>query len=164
MRAGAERLVLDAVLSHNPQAVVSMASAVEMQALVAALPLLNTAEGKVHHLQHRIGSHAPMATSIRKLIVAEQLSEIMIIDAAGEGEGQGLNPALLQAVEAQTSLPLLPFGDLAQVDHNLPLLSRPQLAGVVVGNALNYREHAIGQLKSRLTDQPLRPHRLDVSV
>jgi ABC-type Fe3+-siderophore transport system permease subunit len=38
------------------------------------------------------------------------------------------------------------------------------LAGVVVGNALNYREHAIGQLKAALTDQRLRLHRQRRSV
>ena len=164
VRAGAERLVLDAVLSHNPQAVGYMANAVGVQALVAALPLLQTTEGKVHHLQHRLGSHAPLATSIRKLIAAEQVSEVLVINAAGEGEGQGFNPVLLEAVEAQTDLPLLAFGGLDRAEQMRPLLSRPQLAVVVVGNALNYREHAIGQLKASLTDQPLRPHRQRCSV
>jgi imidazole glycerol phosphate synthase subunit HisF len=88
----------------------------------------------------------------------------LVINAAGEGEGQGFNPVLLEAVEAQTDLPLLAFGGLALAEQMRPLLSRPQLAGVVVGNALNYREHGIGQLKASLTDQPLRPHRQRCSV
>jgi len=164
VRAGAERLVLDAVLSHNPEAVGAMASAVGVQALVAALPLLQSAAGEVLHLQHRTGAQGALAAPIRELITSEQLSEVLVIDAAGEGEGQGFNPALLQAVEAHTGLPLLAFGGLARPEQILPLLSRPQLAGVVVGNALNYREHAIGHLKAALTDQPLRPHRQRCSV
>lgn len=164
VRAGAERLVLDAVLSHNPQAVGAMASAVGVQALVAALPLLHTAAGDVKHLQHRTGSHCQLTRPILELIDREQVSEVLVIDAACEGEGQGFNPALLQAVEEQTSLPLLAFGGLVRADQIRPLLSRPQLAGVVVGNALNYREHAIGHLKAALTDQLLRPHRQRCSV
>jgi cyclase len=164
VRAGAERLVLDAVLSHNPQAVGAMASAVGVQALVAALPLLHGAAGEVQHLQHRTGAKGPLPAPIRELIAGEQVSEVLVIDAAGEGEGQGFNPALLQAVEAHTGLPLLAFGGLARAEQIRPLLSRPQLAGVVVGNALNYREHAIGHLKATLTDQPLRPHRQRCSV
>jgi len=70
----------------------------------------------------------------------------------------------LQAVEAHTDLPLLAFGGLAQAEQIGPLISRPQLAGVAVGNALNYREHAIGYLKESLTGQPLRPHRQLCSV
>ena len=154
VRAGAERLVLDSMLSLNAQAVRAMASAVGVQALVASLPLLQSATGEVFHLQHRTGIQSALSAPINKLIAAEQVSEVLVIDAAGEGEAQGFNPALLEAVEAQTSLPLLAFGGLAQVEHIRPLLSRPLLAGVVVGNALNYREHAIGQLKASLTDQP----------
>lgn len=46
VRAGAERLVLDSVLSHNPQAVAAMVNAVGgVQALIAALPLLNSTNG-----------------------------------------------------------------------------------------------------------------------
>lgn len=164
VRAGAERLVLDTVLSHNPQAVGAMASAVGVQALVAALPLMNGASGEVQHLQHRTGSQGLLTTPIRELIFTEQVSEVLVIDAAGEGEGQGFNPALLQAVEAYTGLPLLAFGGLARAEQISPLLSRPQLAGVVVGNALNYREHAIGHLKAHLIDQPLRPHRQRCSI
>ncbi|MCP9868420.1 MULTISPECIES: HisA/HisF-related TIM barrel protein [unclassified Cyanobium] len=113
------------MLSHNLQAEVSMVSAVGAQALVAAIPLVQTAEGKAHQMQHRLGSHAPLATSIRKLIAAEQVSEVLVIDAAGEGEGQGFNAALLKPVEAQTDLPLLAFGGLARIKHILPLLSMP---------------------------------------
>lgn len=159
VRAGAERLVLDTVLSRSPKAVAAMAGAVGVQALVAALPLQLSLGGDVHHFQHRLLTHAPLAPSIRDLIAAEQVSEVLVIDTAGEGSGQGFNPVLVEAVEAYTALPLLAFGGLACAAQIRPLLHRPQLAGVVVGNALNYREHGIGQLKAALTDQPLRPHR-----
>ena len=89
VRAGAERLVLDAVLSHNPQAVVAMASAVGVQALVAALPLLQGATEAVQHLQYRTGAQGPLTAPISQLIAAEQVSEVLVIDAACEGEGQG---------------------------------------------------------------------------
>ena len=160
VRAGAERLVLDTVLSLNPQAVSAMASAVGVQALVAALPLLQSSSGEVKHLQHRTGHRGALQAPICELIAGEQVSEVLVIDVAGEGEGQGFNQGLLHAVEMQTSLPLLAFGGLDRAEQIRPLLNRPQLAGVAVGNALNYREHAIGHLKAGLTDQPLRPHRL----
>ena len=158
VRAGAERLVLDAVLSQNPQAVGAMASAVGVQALVAALPLLEGSSGEVQHLQHRTGSKGPLHAKVRALIASEQVSEVLVIDVAGEGGGQGFNPALLQMVEMQTDLPLLAFGGLANDQQIRPLLRRPQLSGVVVGNALNYHEHAIGCIKNNLTDLSMRPH------
>ena len=164
VRAGAERLVLDSVLSQDPATVSAMGSAVGMQALVAALPLVQGEGGEVQHLQHSTRLLAPLADSIIQLIAEEQLSEVLVIDVAGEGEGQGFNPALLEELQEHTALPLLAFGGLAQPQQLRALLSRPQLAGVVVGNALNYREHAIGQLKAALTDQPLRPHHMHISA
>lgn len=158
VRAGAERLVLDAVLSHNPEAVGAMASAVGVQALVAALPLLHGATGEVQHLRHRTGAQISLTQPIRELIAGDQVSEVLVIDAAGEGESQGFNPVFLQAIEPHTDLPLLAFGGLARAEQIRPLFSCQQLAGVLIGNALNYQEHAIGHLKAALTDQPLRHH------
>lgn len=160
VRAGAERLVLDTVLGHNPQAVGAMASAVGVQALVAALPLLKGSSGEVQHLQHRTGSQGPLDDQIRALIASEQVSEVLVIDVEGEGSGQGFNPALLQMVETQTDLPLLALGGLANHQQIRPILKRKQVSGVAVGNALNYRDHAIGHIKNNLTDLPIRPHTL----
>ena len=164
VRAGAERLVLDTVLSENPQAVRAMASAVGAQALVAALPMLQVETGEVRHLQHRQWSESPISAPLRRLFNSGMLSELLVIDAEGEGEAKGFNNALLQAVEPLSDLPVLAFGGLTRAEEIRPLLSRPQLAGVVVGNALNYCENAIGQLKAKLTDQPLRPHRQRESI
>ncbi|MDB4638764.1 HisA/HisF-related TIM barrel protein [bacterium] len=164
VRAGAERLVLDSVLSYIPEHIDAMASAVGVQALVASLPMLQCDNGQVHHLQHATGNASSLSKPICELIANEKISEVLVIDAAGEGEGNGFNQDLLQVIEEQTKLPLLAFGGMSGPDQIRPLLSRPQVAGVVIGNSLNYCEHAIGQLKAALIDQPLRPHVLPCSL
>lgn len=157
---GAERLVLDSVLWKYPQVVDRMASAVGVQALVAALPMVSGPDGKPQHFQHRTGTQLSLTDSIRDMIRDERVSEVLVIDVEGEGYGQGFNLALLEAIQPLTNLPLLTFGGLSRADQIRTLLSRTQIAGVAVGNALNYREHTVGHLKATLTDQPLRPHRL----
>ena len=83
---------------------------------------------------------------------------MLVIDAAEEG-GQGFNSVLLDAVQGLRRICLsLAFGGLARHDQIRPLLERPQVAGVVVGNALNYCEHSIRHLKGGLTDLPVRLH------
>jgi cyclase len=158
VRAGAERLVLDFVLQDSPAAAKTMAQAVGVQALVAALPLVRDGDGAVHHWQYHRREAVPISAAIRELITREEISELLVIDVANEGKSQGFDAELLAAVEPLGSLPILVFGGLATAEQIRPLLTRPRLAGVVVGNALNYRENAIGQLKAALTDQPLRPH------
>ena len=158
VKAGAERLVLDTVLYEDPTAAAAMALAVGVQALVAALPLVSDCNGGVHHWLHRNRKAVPISPIIRELVALEAVSEILAIDVAGEGEGRGFNMDLLRALEPLGNLPLLAFGGLATADQIRPLLCRPRLAGVLVGNSLNYREHAIAHLKAVLTDQHLRSH------
>lgn len=158
VRVGAERLVLDAVLQEDPAVVHAMAQAVGVQALVAALPMIRDGNGGVQHWLHRRRVAVPISLAIRDLVAHEALSELLAIDVAGEGEGQGFDLELLEAIEPMCGLPLLAFGGLATTEQIRQLLSRPRLAGVLVGNALHYREHAIAQLKAALADQALRPH------
>lgn len=164
VRAGAERLVLDSVLSDNPAAVQAMAEAVGVQALVGSLPLVRDQKGHVQHWLHHKQKAIPIAPAIQELIQKEVVSELLAIDVVGEGQGQGFQQELLSAVEMLGGLPLLAFGGLATADHIRLLLRRPRVAGVLVGNALNYREHAIGHLKATLTDQPLRPHHPQIAA
>lgn len=160
VRAGAERLVLDTVLQDHPAAAQAMARAVGVQALVGALPLVRDTNGAVQHWLHRRREAVPISLGIQELVAQEAVSELLAIDVAGEGEGQGFDTKLLEEIEPLGDLPLLAFGGLATAEQIQPLLSRPRLAAVLVGNALNYREHAIGQLKAALTNHPLRPHHL----
>jgi cyclase len=164
IRAGAERLVLDSVLQDEPSAVKAMAQSVGVQALVAALPLVRDGNGAVQHWLYRRREAVPISQAIRELVANEAVSELLAIDVIGEGDGQGFDPALLGAIEALCDLPLLAFGGFATAEQIRLFLSRPRLAGVLVGNALNYREHAVGQLKAALTDQPLRPHHCHKAV
>ena len=78
-----------------------------VQALVAALPMLHGVSGEVLHLFHRTGAKRQMPEHICKLIHSQQVSEVLVIDVAEEGVGQGFNSVLLDTVQAHTDLPLL---------------------------------------------------------
>ena len=159
VQAGAERLVLDTVLLEDPPAAEAMAQSVGVQALIAALPLVRNGQGTVRHWLHRRRQAVPISDAILELLDKEAVSEILAIDTTGEGEGRGFDTKLLEAIEPFSQLPILAFGGLANAEQIRSLLNRPRLAGVLVGNALNYREHAIGQFKGTLTDQSLRLHK-----
>jgi len=158
VQAGAERLILDTVLQIDPSAVQAMARIVGVQALVAALPLVSDAHGIVRHWLYRRREAVPISDEVLRILAQETVSELLVIDTNGEGYGRGFEETLIDAIEPLTKLPLLAFGGLATSDQVHLLLNRPSCAGVLVGNSLNYREHAIGHLKANLTDLPLRPH------
>ena len=158
VRAGAERLVLDSVLYENSAAVEAMAQSVGVQALVAALPLVRNRDGHVQHWLHLKHEMVPLSNTISALLNKEAVSEMLIIDVGGEGKAQGFETNLLEAVDSIENLPILAFGGLSTPDQIRQLLNLPRVAGVLIGNSLNYNEHGISRLKASLTDQPLRPH------
>lgn len=160
VQAGAERLILDSILYDDTAAIEAMARSVGVQALIAALPLVRDTDGSVQHWFHRCRKALPISLTIRELLAQEVVSEVLVIDKCGEGEGRGFDIKLLEYIESISQLPLLAFGGLATADQIRCLLNRPRISGVVVGNSLNYREHAIGQIKYMLSDQLLRPHKL----
>ena len=159
VRAGAERLVLDSVLRQNISAVDEMASSVGAQALVAALPLVRNVDGSVMHLIHRTQKREDLCIEIKEVLNSERVSEVIPINTDGEGFNRGYDKSLINTLRKLTSLPLLPFGGISNSKQVREILIEEGVAGVLIGNALNYREHTIKVLKSELTDQPLRPHR-----
>jgi len=158
VKAGAERLLLDSVLISNPKAILEMASTVGVQALVASLPMVKDTNGAIYHWDYKARKYSALSEGICQLISDENISEVLVIDASGEGTGQGFNVKLFECVKKYTELPILVFGGLADANQIKKLINEPQLAGVVVGNALNYREHAINHLKAAIGNQNLRPH------
>ena len=49
-----------------------------------------------------------------------------------------------------TELPLLAFGGIAK-GHCLQLLEKPELAGILIGNSLNYTEQSYARLVSGIS-------------
>ena len=132
VRAGAERLVLDTVLSKNPDAVQwrMRGTSFSYSFTRFMVYLARCFIFSIFGAQSQMPEH-PQASS--------KSSSMLGLMRLKKG-GQGFNSVLLDAVQAQTDLPLLAFGGLARHDQIRPLLERPQVAGVVVGNALNYCE------------------------
>ena len=160
IKAGAERLILDSILTINPHVVEKIGAEVGIQALIAALPLINSRDNRgVLHLNHNKKTTAPVSQEIKSIISEEKVSELLLIDARGEGSRRGFNTDLFGEIESYCNLPLLLFGGLSNARQIKTLLSKSQVAGVVIGNELNYKEESIARLKSALLDQPLRKHR-----
>jgi cyclase len=155
--AGAERIVLDAVLNINPTAVYKMASTVGVQALVASLPLICNEQGDIKHWCYYTKCIQEIGDPIKNLIKDRMLSELLAINVSGEGQSNGFDVKLLTKLEILGDLPILAFGGLSSAKQIRPLLKHKRVAGVLVGNSLNYREHSIRSLKLALSDLPLRP-------
>lgn len=155
VQAAADRICLDGLLHDSPDTVVELAEHLGAQALIAAMPL-SAAPGGPRWFDHRSRTDKPLQGPIVDLIDGGMLSEVMVIDWQHEGQPCGFDLSLLQRFPLP-EVPLIAFGGLSEASQVVEALQTDRVVAAGIGNFLNYREHAVQQIKSALPGIPLRP-------
>ena len=160
VKAGAERISLDAMLHDKPHAISDLCGCLGAQALVAMLPVSSAEEGaELAWLDYRTGGERPFSRELKQLFEDGLISEAMLIDWRHEGSPNAFDVRLLDAFPLE-DIPLIAFGGLSEAAQLKRALAHPRVVAVAVGNFLSYREHAIGEYKQQLRGLPLRPHKV----
>ena len=154
IQAGADRLVLDALLHDDPAVVRELCSRLGAQAVIAALPMAHS-DGKVNWLDYRNQQSKVISPDVTELLEGGIVSEALLIDWMNEGTRGGFQSALVQHFPL-SHVPLIVFGGISEPEQFSQLLQNERVAAVAVGNFLNYREHAIQNLRTALSTTPLR--------
>ena len=158
VKAGAERIGVDALLHDSPQTLVDLAGCLGAQALVAMLPVSCAGEGaELAWLDYRSGNEQPLTAELKQLFQDGLISEAMLIDWRHEGSPNAFDARLLDAFPLG-NIPLIAFGGLSEAAQLKAALAHRRVVAVAVGNFLSYGEHAIGKYKQQLKESPLRPH------
>ena len=85
----------------------------------------------------------------------EWISEVMLTDWVHEGTPGAFDEAIPKLFPLQEK-PLLLFGGISESAQLLRVLALENVVAAGVGNFLNYKEHAIQQLKQNLVGLPTR--------
>ncbi|WP_421956088.1 HisA/HisF-related TIM barrel protein [Polaromonas sp.] len=159
VKAGADRICIDALLHDDPAAAAALAEPLGAQAVIAALPLALTGEGpsaRLEWLDYRTRQSRPLTETVLNLLQTGIVSEALLIDWKHEGQPGAFDFALLDRLPLQ-GVPRIVFGGLSDSEQWRRALTAPDTVAVAVGNFLSYREHAVRICKQQLTDLPLRP-------
>lgn len=158
VKAGAERIGLDALLHDAPHTLVDLYGCLGAQALVAVLPVsYSESSGELAWLDYRSGKSQSLSGELEQLFQDGLVSEALLIDWRHEGSPNAFDARLLDAFPL-LEIPLIAFGGLSEAAQLATSLAHPQVVAVAVGNFLSYREHAILCLKQQLEALPVRPH------
>ena len=156
VKAGADRVCIDALLHDAPRNVDAIATRLGAQAVIAALPLLRGAEGQLSWLDYRTKTSRPFVGPLIDLLRSGGVSEALVIDWQHEGQVAGFDAELLIRFPVD-GMPLIAFGGLSEPAQLRRVLQLPKVSAIAVGNFLNYREHAIHAFKVHLGGLPIRP-------
>ncbi len=160
IKSGADRLCIDALLSDAPEVVRELSGRLGSQALIAALPL-SMESGQLSWFDYRRRAHSSLDENVLSLLSEKVVSEALIIDWKNEGHNRSFDFELLKHFPLE-NVPLIAFGGLSEASVLRQVLNLRQVAAAAIGNALNYRENAIGALKFQLNDLPLRAPFLEI--
>lgn len=144
---GADRVMVDAMLLDSPRTLEAVARDLGAQAVIAHLPARQGPDGLMA-LDYRTRIEHPIVTWLQQLPM-EWISELMVTDWSHEGHPESFDEQLLQ-VASHIDKPLLCFGGISHSAQIERLLTHPQVVAIGIGNFLNYREHAIQQLKQKM--------------
>ena len=156
---GAERIVLDTLIFEKDNAIDRIAEVIGIQAILASVPLIQKEDGSILHFNHLTKKVEPINTFLKRIFDREKISEIILIDKESEGSFNGFNENFIIEIKKNTSIPILAFGGIISMKQISKLLLIDQVSGILIGNSLNYREHAIKQIKNKLNSQQIRIHK-----
>lgn len=155
VKAGADRVCVDALLHDSPEVMHTLAEPLGAQAVIASLPLSRGPAG-LSWLDYRSRREQPLGEKLLEILQAGVVSEALIIDWRHEGIAGAFDLDLLEAFPVP-DMPIIAFGGLSDPAQLRAALQSPRVSAVAVGNFLNYHEHAIQHYKRRLAGLPLRP-------
>jgi cyclase len=152
VRAGADRVCVDALLRENLEVAAQLGGPLGAQAIIAAVPVSNV-NGEGHWFDYRTSEAQPFPSELLDLLRSGAISEALIIDHVHEGSRASFDAALLPDL----GLPLIAFGGISEPEQIAALLSCDDVVAVGIGNFLNYREHAVQAYREALDSAALRP-------
>ena len=159
INAGAERIAIDSLITKDPSEIENITEAIGIQAILGSYPLVQKNNGEVLHYDYKEKKNKEFKKNSIDIMKNEKISEVIIIDKEGEGSNGGFNKEFVKKIKSYTKLPLLLFGGIVNEKQIEKLLSISQVAGVLIGNSLNYKEHSIKILKNSLNSHSIRLHK-----
>lgn len=154
VKAGAERVCVDAALRGDLAVIRGMARLLGAQAVIASLPM-QVEGGRGLWYDYRARAAVPLPPEFGALF-SDSVSEALVVDWRNEGGVNAFDEELVAAFPLK-EVPLIAFGGVTEPAQVSALLSDPRVAAVGVGNSLSYREHAVQSLKARAAGTELRP-------
>lgn len=154
VQAGADRIVLDAILHDDLQQVRALSERLGAQALIASLPL-SIIGANLAWLNYLTGRSSALSEEVLNLMHMGMISEVLISDWRHEGMSGRFEQKLVEQFPLK-GVPMIAFGGISERTQMRRLMESAGVAALAVGNFLSYREHAIQEYKEVLRGMPVR--------
>ena len=153
LAAGADKIVLNSALAANPRLVRDIADEFGRQCIVASVDVRRQFDDPMNYQAYTHGGQRPTRSPLDEWLAALQehgVGEILLQSIDRDGSRMGYDMELVSLVAPVVSCPLILAGGAGHPEHLEVLLSDQRVSGAAIGNMLNYTEHALVTLRTRL--------------
>ncbi len=147
---GADRVTLDTLVALDTTEVFRIAHHLGAQAVIAVLTCRRI-DGKIAQIQYLTGDDSSDPSPHQEVARAGAISEIMVVDADGDGTEGAFNLDCLEFA-GRLQMPMIALGGMSS-GVAVQALQHPYVQAVGVGNAFSYSENAVQQFKLSLIAQ-----------
>lgn len=152
---GADRILVDSMLWDVPQKLQDISRELGTQALIANLTV-RVHENALLWRNYRSYQEISLKGDVLADINLEWVSEVMLTDWLHEGIPGGFDPRIPELYKPADK-PILVFGGLSECSQIRHILAHSNVAAACVGNFLNYKEHAVQEIKRDTGEGLFRP-------
>ena len=154
INSGADRVLIDTMLWDSPRTIELLSRELGNQAVIANFPLI-IRNNILYWKNYRTNEERIFNKSILDNLNLNWLSEIMVTDYINEGKLNSFNEEIIKLIP-DFQIPKIVFGGISECTQINRLLSINNIVAVGIGNSLNYKEHAVQLIKSKLISIPIR--------
>jgi imidazole glycerol-phosphate synthase subunit HisF len=148
VKAGADRICLDAIVSKDIHMAVEISKTLGRQAIILTAPF--TRSHQDHFWLDHIGCKLNSINDLIKTIEMDIFSELMLVDSDNEGIRNSFDMSIMDKIIPLTPIPLILFGGISSASQIKKIFNIKNVSAVGIGNSLSYKELAIKELKSSL--------------
>lgn len=155
IKHGADRIVLDSLVTGNQKEIFKIAKSLGTQAIIGSFPV-HIKNNKLYHYNYKeLSSKKIDSNLIRSYHNLKFVSEILLINKDGEGIRNSFDTNLIKLFP-KTSSNFIVFGGISELNQIKRIIKIEKVSAVAIGNFLNYKEHSIQTIKEGIKYKKLR--------
>jgi cyclase len=157
LRAGADKVAINTAAVRNPVLVSEIAHRFGSQCLVLSVEAKQVAPGRweVYTDNGRERSGLDVVEGVQRGVELGA-GEVMLTSVDREGTRKGFDVALVQAVNAAVSIPVIASGGMGSIEHLLPVVREGGADAVAMADILHFGRATIGDVRAYAQSQGLK--------
>ena len=152
LRVGADKIAINTAAVKRPELIRDVSRRFGSQCMVLSIEAKQVSEGRWEVYTDN-GRERTGMDVVSWAIRATELGagEILVTSVDREGTRKGFDVALMRAVSAAVSVPVIASGGMGSVEHMLDVISAAHVDAIAVADMLHYGRVRVEDLKSALT-------------